>query len=113
MLFRYQSTQAFDAPEIEGGDFFVKFKLRNKNDDFKWILFLVYGAAQNHLKETFLIEFDEDIDHSFKYKLRIFLETNTSQGNEEDQHGRPTHLHHAEAQSNSSWSILDSRSSPT
>jgi hypothetical protein len=31
------------------------------------------GAAQNHLKETFLIEFDGDIDHSFKYKLRKFF----------------------------------------
>ncbi|WVZ62463.1 hypothetical protein U9M48_012212 [Paspalum notatum var. saurae] len=46
----------FDIGEIEEGDFFLKFKLRNKHDDFQWVLVSVYGAAQQHFKEAFLTE---------------------------------------------------------
>jgi len=43
----------FDIGEIEEGDFFVKLKLRNKQDGFQWLLVSAYGAAQHHLKEAF------------------------------------------------------------
>jgi hypothetical protein len=42
----------FDIGEIEEGDFFVKFKLRNKQDDFQWLLVSIYGAAQDHFKQA-------------------------------------------------------------
>jgi hypothetical protein len=31
---------------IEDGDFFVKFRVRDRRSDFKWVLVAVYGAAQ-------------------------------------------------------------------
>ena len=34
-----------DVGSIEEGDFFVKFKLRSRKDDFKWVLVAVYGAV--------------------------------------------------------------------
>ena len=45
----------FDIGEIEG-DFFVCFKIRNKEDDFIWNLVSVYGAAQEEFKANFLTE---------------------------------------------------------
>jgi len=96
------NPQAFDVAEIEEGDFLVKSKLRNKNDDFKLILFSIYGAAQNHLKETILTWFDVDI-----------TPLNTSQGDEEEQCGSPTHLHHGGGTIQLKLEpISDSRSSP-
>ncbi|WVZ85936.1 hypothetical protein U9M48_032792 [Paspalum notatum var. saurae] len=47
---------SFDIGEIEEGDFFVKFKLRNKEDGFQWVLVSVYGAAQQQYKSAFLSE---------------------------------------------------------
>lgn len=41
---------------IEEGDFYVKFRLRNKKDNFKWVLVTIYGVAQPEFKEVFLIE---------------------------------------------------------
>ena len=38
------------------GEFFVKFHLRNKEDNFKWILMAVYGPAQDDFKSSFLAE---------------------------------------------------------
>jgi len=38
------------------GKFFIKFHLRNKCDDFKWILMAVYGPAQEEFKSPFLSE---------------------------------------------------------
>jgi hypothetical protein len=34
----------------------VKFRLRDRSSDFKWVLVAVYGAAQPEFKESFLIE---------------------------------------------------------
>jgi hypothetical protein len=34
-----------DVGEIEEDEYFVRFKIRNKEDDFKWNLVSVYGAA--------------------------------------------------------------------
>ena len=39
------NADEFDVGSIEEGDFFVKFKLRNKRDNFKMVLVAVYGAA--------------------------------------------------------------------
>jgi hypothetical protein len=40
------NLETLDIGSIEEGDIYVQFKLRNRNDDFKWILVAVYGAAQ-------------------------------------------------------------------
>jgi exonuclease III len=46
----------YDIGEIEEAEFLVCFKLRNREDDFKWNLVLVYGPAQQEHKERFLTE---------------------------------------------------------
>jgi hypothetical protein len=46
----------FDIGAIDEGDFYVKFTLRNKQDDFKWSLATVYGPTQADRKEMFLAE---------------------------------------------------------
>ena len=46
----------FDISSIDAGDFYVKFHLKNREDDFQWILVAVYGAAQIQFKEKFLTE---------------------------------------------------------
>jgi exonuclease III len=45
-----------DIGSIEEGEFFIKFQLRNRTDDFHWCLVAVYGAAQPEFKEQFLTE---------------------------------------------------------
>jgi hypothetical protein len=50
------NLDVFDIGSIEEGDFYVKFKLRKKKDDFKWVLVAVYGAVQPEYKEIFLAE---------------------------------------------------------
>jgi hypothetical protein len=39
---------------IVEGEFFIKFHLCNKLDNFKWILMTVYGPAQDNIKMAFL-----------------------------------------------------------
>jgi exonuclease III len=46
----------FDIGEIEEGDFFIRFKLRHKEDDFKFNLISVYAPAQEDHKSNFLSE---------------------------------------------------------
>ena len=46
----------FDIGAISKGDYYVKFTLHNKCDGFKWVLYAVYGPAQQEHKESFLIE---------------------------------------------------------
>jgi hypothetical protein len=41
---------------IDEGDYYVKFHICNKADDFKWVLVVVYGPAQDEHKESFLVE---------------------------------------------------------
>jgi hypothetical protein len=41
---------------IEEGDFFIKFHLGNRSDDFHQCLVVVYAAAQPEFKEKFLTE---------------------------------------------------------
>jgi hypothetical protein len=43
-----------DVGGVEDGDFFVKFRIRDRKSDFKWVLVAVYGAAQPEFKESFL-----------------------------------------------------------
>jgi hypothetical protein len=50
------NMEGLDIGSIEDGDFFVKFRLRNRRDDFKCVLVAVYGAAQPEFKESFLTE---------------------------------------------------------
>ena len=45
-----------DLSIIVEGEFFIMFHLRNRNDDFKWILMAVCGPAQNDFKSAFLSE---------------------------------------------------------
>jgi hypothetical protein len=39
---------------IVEGEFYIKFHLCNKIDNFKWILMVVYSLAQNNFKTAFL-----------------------------------------------------------
>jgi crotonobetainyl-CoA:carnitine CoA-transferase CaiB-like acyl-CoA transferase len=46
----------FDIGAIDEGDFYVKFTLRYKSTDFKFVLYSIYGLAQSQNKAAFLIE---------------------------------------------------------
>jgi exonuclease III len=46
----------FDIGAIDEGDFYVKFTLRYKSTDFKFVLYSIYGPAQSHHKVAFLAE---------------------------------------------------------
>jgi hypothetical protein len=48
--------QFYDIGAIDEGDYYIKFHLCNKSDEFKWVLVLVYGPAQDEHKESFLAE---------------------------------------------------------
>ncbi|KAJ1297425.1 hypothetical protein BS78_01G375200 [Paspalum vaginatum] len=50
------NLESFDIGSIEEGDFYIKFRPKNKGDEFQWILVAVYGAAQPEFKEAFLSE---------------------------------------------------------
>jgi hypothetical protein len=45
-----------DVGGVEDGYFFVKFRVRDRKSDYKWVLVAVYGAAQPEFKESFLME---------------------------------------------------------
>jgi hypothetical protein len=53
----------FDIGAIDEGDFYVKFHLCNKENNFKWALVAVYGPTQIPLKEQFLTELVHLISH--------------------------------------------------
>ena len=46
----------FDIGEIEEEEFFIRFKVRHREDDFKFNLISVYGPAQQEYKSHFLSE---------------------------------------------------------
>jgi hypothetical protein len=48
--------EVFDIGAIDEGDFYIKFHLCNKGDNFKWALVVVYGPAQEDQKANFLAE---------------------------------------------------------
>jgi hypothetical protein len=39
------NLDVLDVGSIDDGDFFVKFRLRDRKSDFKWILVAVYGGS--------------------------------------------------------------------
>jgi hypothetical protein len=51
----------FDIGSIFEGDFYVKFFLRNKSDGFKFVLYTIYGPAQQ--QKAFLIELVHSCSH--------------------------------------------------
>lgn len=53
----------FDIGAIDEGEFYVKFKVCNKSDSFKWALTVVYGPAQFERKEAFLTELVQMANH--------------------------------------------------
>jgi hypothetical protein len=52
-----------DVGSIDDGDFFVKFILRDRKSDFKWVLVAVYGAAQPEFKKSLLTELVQECDN--------------------------------------------------
>jgi hypothetical protein len=46
----------FQIQNIVQGNFFMKFKLKNKDNNFEWLLIVVCGVAQEVEKEDFLSE---------------------------------------------------------
>jgi hypothetical protein len=52
-----------DAGNIDDGNIFVKFSLRDRKSDFKWVLVAVYEAAQPEFKESFLTELVQACDN--------------------------------------------------
>jgi exonuclease III len=46
----------FDIGAINEGDFYVKFTLRYKSTDFKFVLYSIYGLTQSQNKGAFLTE---------------------------------------------------------
>jgi hypothetical protein len=50
------NLDVLDVGSIDDGDFFVKFRLRDRKSDFKWVLVVVYGAGQPEFKESLLTE---------------------------------------------------------
>jgi hypothetical protein len=61
----------FDIGAIDEGDFYVKFHLCNKENNFKWALVAIYGPAQIPLKEQFLTKLVHLISHE---RLPILVE---------------------------------------
>ena len=56
LLTHLRNNTVMDLSFIVEGEFFIKFHLRNKSDDFKWILMAIYGPAQDEFKMAFLSE---------------------------------------------------------
>jgi hypothetical protein len=50
------NPSVFDIGAIDEGDFYCKFRLRNKTDGFIWAHFAVYDPTQDDLKSMFLTE---------------------------------------------------------
>jgi hypothetical protein len=41
------NLEVFGIDSIDEGDFYVKFRLRNKSDGFHWVLIAVYGGSSS------------------------------------------------------------------
>jgi len=50
------NSLAVEVSLIVEGEFYIKFHLSNKSDNFKWIVMAVYGPAQEEFKYPFLAE---------------------------------------------------------
>jgi hypothetical protein len=55
-IFLELKATSLDISMIVEGEFYIKFHLCNKLDNFKWILMVVYGPAQDNFKIVFLSE---------------------------------------------------------
>jgi exonuclease III len=55
--------QIYDIGAIDEGEFYVKFHLCNKANNYKWALVLVYGPAQKEHKERFLAKLVNTCSH--------------------------------------------------
>jgi mannosylglycoprotein endo-beta-mannosidase len=64
------NLDVMDVGSIDDGEFFVKFSVRDKVRDFKWVLVAVYGAAQPEFKESFLTELVHSCNHE---RLPLFI----------------------------------------
>jgi hypothetical protein len=53
----------YDIGAIDEGEFYIKFHLCNKADNYKWALALVYGPAQSEHKEWFLAKLVNTCSH--------------------------------------------------
>lgn len=49
-------NEVLDLSLIVEGEFYIKFHLCNKIDNFKWILMAVYGSDQDEFKSAFFTE---------------------------------------------------------
>ena len=49
-------TETMELMGRSDGEYHIKFKIRNKSDNFIWSLVAVYGAAQEEYKAAFLRE---------------------------------------------------------
>ena len=54
----------FEVEEWTLGEFFVRTVLRNRLDNFRWSLVVVYGPAQHDLSTAFLLELSEVLQNS-------------------------------------------------
>jgi hypothetical protein len=50
------NATVLDLSIVVEGEFYIKFHTCNKIDNFKWILMVVYGPAQDSFKTAFLSE---------------------------------------------------------
>ncbi|KAJ1297557.1 hypothetical protein BS78_01G385700 [Paspalum vaginatum] len=57
-------VNALDVSLIVEGEFYIKFHLCNRTDNFKWILMAVYGPAQDEIKSAFLTELVRACQHN-------------------------------------------------
>ncbi|KAL6622991.1 hypothetical protein ACP70R_032870 [Stipagrostis hirtigluma subsp. patula] len=49
-----RSDHLFPSHDMSDSDYYIKFNLKNKSNDFQWILVAVYGVAQLEFNEEFL-----------------------------------------------------------
>jgi hypothetical protein len=50
------NSATLQMANIDTSDYFVKIKIKCRNDGFEWVLIPVYGAAQESHKPEFLVE---------------------------------------------------------
>jgi hypothetical protein len=56
------NLEKFIVQNIVHSNFSMKFKLKNKSDHFEWSLIVVYGAAQDEEKKSFLRELVQTVN---------------------------------------------------
>jgi hypothetical protein len=90
--------QIFDIGAIDEGDFYIKFHLCNKVDDYKWVLVVVYGLTQDEFKESFLAELVNMCSHEISPLLiggNYNILRHSSEKNNDNYHARCPFLFNA------------------